>query len=47
MIDDLCGWTNVDGSQCGLESSHNGMHDFTIPPPDKFYEENDDNVEAD
>lgn len=39
QFDYPCGWCGTDGSQCGLEMGHKGLHEFTIEPPEEYWEE--------
>ena len=39
-----CGVAHVDGSSCGLEYGHKELHDFTMPPPDEYFEEDDGQI---
>lgn len=37
--EETCGWADVNGSSCGLERDHRGLHVFSIEPPEEFFEE--------
>lgn len=41
MIEYPCGVAHVDGSSCGLEMGHEPLHEFTVPPPEEYFEDDE------
>lgn len=41
-----CGWADVNGASCSLESGHTELHEFTILPSEEYFEEDECSTES-